>query len=186
MPPSRQVLDSRPSVNDPDPISFDAVYDACIDLVWRSLRSLGVRENALDDAVQDVFLVVHRRLPEFEARSSVRTWVFGIALKVARDHRRRERRKGGLAPLDFDILDRRPGPDRDTENREALSQLARVLDVLDDDKREMFVMAEIEQLSAPEIAETLGANLNTVYSRIRSARREFKLAFERSGGGHDG
>lgn len=168
-------------------LSFDDVYEQCLDFVWRSLRSLGVRDPQLDDAVQDVFVVVHRRLGEFEARSTIKTWVFGIAVRVARDYRRREQRKGGLSSmstggvLDFDVLDDRPGPEAQVETAQSLRRLAKLLDALDDDKREVFVLAELEQLSSPEIAELLGIKLNTVYSRLRAARREFEIALAAEG-----
>jgi RNA polymerase sigma-70 factor, ECF subfamily len=164
-------------------VSFEAVYEESLDFVWRSLQSLGVRQDTLDDAVQDVFLVVHRRLPDFEARSSVRTWIFGIAIRVARDHRRRHQRKGGLSPLDFDVADYGPGPYEEAERSEALRELAAVLEHLDEDKREVFVLAELEQLTAPEIAAALSVNVNTIYSRIRAARREFDVAVARLRGG---
>lgn len=163
--------------------SFDAVYDECVDFVWRSLKSLGIHESAVDDAVQDVFLVVHRRLSEFEGRSTLRTWVFGIAIRVARDYRRREHRKGGLEVLDVEMADAAPGPLEHAETTEALRTLARVLEELDEPKREVFVLSELEQLAAPEIAEALGVNLNTIYSRIRAARQEFKAALEKHQGG---
>lgn len=182
---------SSPAIHHPGPpalptypaerISFDDVYEQCLDFVWRSVRSLGVREPQLDDAVQDVFVVVHRRLAEFEARSTIKTWVFGIAVRVARDYRRREQRKGGLGVLDFDVLDDRPGPEEQVETADALRRLAKLLDVLDEDKREVFVLAELEQLSSPEIAELLGIKLNTVYSRLRAARREFEVALAAEG-----
>jgi RNA polymerase sigma-70 factor (ECF subfamily) len=162
---------------------FDAVYEECLDFVWRTLKSLGIRDHALEDAIQDVFLVVHRKLADFEARSTVRTWVYGIAVRVARDHRRRERRKGGLQPLDFEPVDRAPGPHEHAAKWEALHELAAVLEALDEGKREVFVLAEVQQLTAPEIAEILGINLNTAYSRIRVARQEFKSAFEQHQGG---
>lgn len=161
------------------PLTFDVVYDECVDFVWRSLKSLGVRDLALDDAVQDVFLVVHRRLAEFEHRSAIQSWVFGIALRVARDVRRREARKGGLAPLDFEVVDHSPGPHEDAANAETLREVAMVLQALDENKRAVFILAEIEQWTAQEIAQTLGANVNTVYARIRAARREFDAAFHR-------
>jgi RNA polymerase sigma-70 factor, ECF subfamily len=164
-------------------VTFDDVYEESLDFVWRSLQSLGVRSETLDDAVQDVFLVVHRRLADFEARSSVRTWVFGIAIRVARDHRRRHQRKGGLAPLHADIADYGPGPYEDAERSEALRALAAVLDLIDENKREVFVLSEIEELSAPEMAAVLGANVNTIYSRIRAARRAFDDAVLRVRGG---
>lgn len=160
-----------------EPLLFDDVYEECVAFVWRSLKSLGVRDHRLDDAVQEVFLVVHRRLGEFESRSSVRTWVYGIAVRIARDCRRREHRKGGLSPLDVETADPRPGPDEQVELSRAMDELAAILDTLDPDKRDIFVLSEVEQLSAPEIAQAIGVNVNTVYSRIRAARKEFEIAF---------
>jgi RNA polymerase sigma-70 factor (ECF subfamily) len=159
--------------------SFEELYDLHVDFVWRSLRSLGVREHALEDAVQDVFLVVHRRLAEFEHRSTFRTWIFGVAMRVAHDHRRREARKGGLSPLDVEIADRAPSPDERAAQAEALREVAELLEALDPEKRAIFVLAELEQWTAPEIAEALSINLNTVYSRIRAARRDFEAAYAR-------
>ncbi|APR79229.1 RNA polymerase sigma factor RpoE [Minicystis rosea] len=159
------------------PLTFDGIYEEHVDFVWRGLKSLGVGEQTLDDAVQDVFMVVHRRLPDFEARSAIQTWLFGIVMRVARDHRRRERRKGGLAPLDFEVIDGAPSPHEAAARSEALRALSLVLEHLDDDKRAVFVLAELEQRSAPEIAAALGINVNTVYSRLRAARRAFETAF---------
>jgi RNA polymerase sigma-70 factor, ECF subfamily len=158
------------------PLDFDSIYDEHLDVVWRTLRRLGVAPESLDDAVQDVFLVVHRRLAEFEARSSVRTWLFGITFRVARDHRRLARRKGGLEPLVAAVADVGPGPFEHLAHSEALRQLDSALSRLDDDKRAVFVMSQIEEMSAPEIADALGIKLNTVYSRLRAARREFEAA----------
>ena len=165
------------------PPSFQEVYAGHLDLVWRSLRSLGVPAASVEDAAQDVFLVVHRRLPEFAERSSLRTWIFGIVLHVARNHRRRERRKGGLAPLDPDLAGGGPGPEQEAETAEALERLAEVLGDLDEPKREVFVMGELEQMNAPEIAGALGINVNTVYSRLRAARLAFTAALARREGG---
>jgi RNA polymerase sigma-70 factor (ECF subfamily) len=159
------------------------VYEQLFDFVWRSLRRLGVPRAGIDDAVQDVFVVVHRRLAAFEARSSLRTWVFGIALRVARDHRRRARRKGGHAPLDARIPDEAPGPAESLARSEAVRELDRILGGLDEDKRAVFVLVEIEEMSAPEAAVALGANVNTVYSRLRAARREVLAALSAPRGG---
>lgn len=164
---------------------FEAVYEQLFDFVWRSARRLGVAEAAVDDVVQEVFLVVHRRLPEFEGRSSVKTWVFAIVLRVVSDWRRTQRRKGGLASLEQiapegDIADERGTcPASALEQAEAVRLLHRLLDELDDDKRTVFVLAELEQTTAPEIAEALSIPLNTVYSRLRAARIEFDKALAR-------
>lgn len=162
---------------------FDRIYEDHVDFVWRNLRCLGVREHDLDDAVQDVFVVVHRRLPEFEARSAVRTWLFGIVLRVAGGHRRRERRKGGLSPLDFDLEDAAAGPLEEAERAEALRTLTAVLSALDGEKRAVLLLAELEQQTAPEIAAALGIKLNTVYSRLRAARQAFDVALRARQGG---
>lgn len=164
---------------------FEAVYEELFDFVWRSARRLGVAEAAVDDVVQEVFLVVHRRLGGFEGRSSIKTWIFAIALRVVADWRRTQRRKGGLASLDQiapdgEVLDERACcPAGALEQAEAVRLLHRLLDELDDDKRTVFVLAELEQTTAPEIAEILAIPLNTVYSRLRVARLEFEKALAR-------
>jgi RNA polymerase sigma-70 factor, ECF subfamily len=166
-------------------LDFEAIYDDHFDFVFRNARRLGVPDAHVDDAVQEVFLVVHRRLAEFEGRSSVKTWVFGILARVAADHRRRLRRKsphlrspGGVVEPDT-ILDERDGPHETIARAEGVRLLHALLDELDDDKRVVLVLAELEQMTAPEIAESLGCNLNTVYARLRAARREFEQAAQR-------
>jgi RNA polymerase sigma-70 factor (ECF subfamily) len=159
--------------------SFQAIYAEHVDQVWRSLRGLGVPRSSVEDAVQDVFLVVHRRLGAFEGRSTVRTWLFGIVLHTARNHRRQERRKGGCDPLDADIADGGPGPHEEAATAETLHRLAEVLEDLDEQKREVFVLSELLQMTAPEIAGALGINVNTVYSRQRKARLAFAAALQR-------
>jgi len=167
------------------PPSFDALYDEHFAFVWRSLRRLGVDPSSLDDAVQDVFVVVHRRLDSFEGRSSPRTWLFGIVLRVARDQRRAARRKRshGLVPTgetDTEAVpDASPSPFDAAARGEAVRVLYAILDDLEDDKREVLVMADLEQVTVPEIAELLGANVNTVHSRLRAARAEVAQALAR-------
>ncbi len=160
-------------------LSFDDVYDEHFSFVWRSLRRLGVAERGLDDAAQEVFLTVHRRLRDFEGRSSVRTWLFGIAVNVARHARRSEHRRR-TDELPESLPD--PGgstPHDDASKAEAVKILHELLDQLDDEKRTCFVLIELEQLSAPDVAASLGLSVNTVYSRLRSARREFEQALAR-------
>jgi RNA polymerase sigma-70 factor (ECF subfamily) len=158
------------------PAGFEEVYAQTFDFVFRTLRRAGVPEASVDDALQDVFVVVHRRLPEFAARSSIKTWIYGIAVNVASDHRRRDRRKGGHEPLDVRLPDGALDPAESFARAEALRELDRLLASLDADKRDVFVLAEIEQMTAPEIAEALSLNVNTVYSRLRAARREIEAA----------
>lgn len=159
-------------------LAFDDVYRAHFAFVWRSARRLGVRDSSLDDVVQEIFVIVHRRLAAFEGRSSMRTWLFGIAIRVVRDHRRAVKRKQPQGePIDPDTLPASAGPD--AEKAEAVRVLHALLDELQDERREIFVMAELEQMAMPEIAEALGLNLNTAYGRLRAARLDFEQALAR-------
>jgi len=175
--------DTESELESPRPPTFDELYELYVDFIWRSVRRLGVGEAAADDVVQQVFLVVHRRLPEFSHAASVRTWIFGILLRVVREHRRLQRRKSPhhLWPsTDPETLaDDRASPDESTARAEAARLVQRWLDELDDEKRELFVLAELEQMTAREIAEAIGSNASTVYSRLRAARMEFEKAAER-------
>ena len=169
-------FETRPAA----PPAFAEVYESCAKLVWRNLRRLGVPEAALEDAAQDVFLVVHRRLPEFEGRSSLRTWIFGIVLRVAARHRRKAR---GLAVRETPIPNElgqalcapaHEGPFERTLHRQATGLLHQVLERLDDERRALLIMVDLEQTSVAEAAEALEINLNTAYSRLRAARRAFE------------
>lgn len=162
------------------------VYEAYFGFVWRNLRRLGVAEASVDDAAQDVFLVVFRRYGEFEARSSMKTWLFGILLRVARDHRkvarRRQRRLVFLEELAEGSLPRAPrsdDPQEVAERGEATRLLHQLLDSLEASQRALFIMIELEQMTVPEAAEALGIKLNTAYARVRSARRGFEAALAR-------
>ncbi len=166
--------------------SFEAIYDEFFDLVWRNLRRLGVPEATLDDAAQEVFLVVHRRLGQFEGRSSLKTWIFSIVTRVASDARRTLRRKSPHtrtpeSAVDAELIadEHTKRPDESFEQRENTRLLHRLLDTLDDDKRTAFVLVELEEMTVPEIADALGENVNTVYARLRAARREFEAAVAR-------
>ncbi len=158
------------------PSAFDALYEEHFDFVWRSLRRMGIQESHLDDGVQEVFVVAHRKLGEFEGRSSPRTWLFGIARRVASEFRRWNRRKNQHDALPEAVLDDAPTPQEQAERREALRVLDQCLGAIQDERREVFVLMELESMTAPEVAEATGVPLNTVYSRLRLARAEFERA----------
>jgi len=161
----------------------ESVYSEYFRYVWRCLRALGVHPHLLDDAVHDVFVVVQQKLGAFDDGVPVTTWLYAITLRVARRARANARRdawryannepgESGTSPSDD-----APAPgnvERDLECGEQLDLARRALDRLDEDKREAFVLSQVEQRSAPEIADITGVPLNTVYSRIRAA----KLAFQ--------
>ena len=136
-------------------IPFPRVYKEYFGFVWRSARSLGVRPAALDDVVQEVFVIVHRRLPEFEGRSALRTWLSGILLNVVRHHRRSLVRK---SPHELEreqacdpdeLASAASDPYETAVQAEGTRLLQRLLDGLDDEKREVFVLAELEELTVP-------------------------------------
>ncbi len=156
-------------------LKFDGVYDEYFSFVWRTLRRLGIPDAALEDVTQEVFFVVYRRLADFRGDSSLKTWIFGIVRRVVRTHRRTKARRPTEPLADREPRCLQPMPDETTERRQAQRILYRLLDTLDDDKREVFVMVEIEGMSCPEIASAIGVNLNTIYSRLRAARQQFEM-----------
>jgi RNA polymerase sigma-70 factor (ECF subfamily) len=161
-------------------LSFDRVYDDNVDFVWRSARRLGVGDREIDDVLQQVFLVVHRRLAEFEGRSTMKTWLFSILLRVVKDERRSLRRKSPhwkTGPADPDLVeDETKDPEMLAERAEASRTIDLLLESLDGDKRVVFVMAELEQMTANEISEATGMDPQAVYSRLRAARIDFERA----------
>jgi RNA polymerase sigma-70 factor (ECF subfamily) len=132
----------------------------------------------LDDAAQDVFLVVQKKLSALEADAALQSWVFAITVRVASEYRRRASR--GRAELFEDtIADPGANPARHSEVQESVRFLHTILSELDENKRTVFVLSELEQLSAPEISAVLGVNLSTVYSRLRGAKEHFEAALQR-------
>jgi len=169
----------------PSPEEFSAVYRANVDFVWRSLRRLGVRESALDDATQEVFMVVHRRMHEFRPGSSMKAWLFAIAQRAASDQRRWVRRKGNLLPLHEELPANASSPLESAMTRQATDRVLEFLEQLDEPRRVAFILSDLEQMTAPEIGDMLGVNINTIYYRIASARRAFSAYVEQRklGGG---
>lgn len=163
--------------------SFDAVFHECAPFVWRVLRQLGVREADLKDVSQEVFLVVHRKLATFQERSSLRTWVYAIAVRVASDYRRRAHRRRERIGEDLPEAVLPPPQHEELERRRALAWLDAVLDTLDEDKRAVFVLFEIEQVPMVEVAEAVGCPIPTAYARLYAARRHVEAAARREQAG---
>lgn len=187
-PPSGPASHSPVSSPDAGATSFDALYEAHFSFVWRSARRLGAPEAWLDDVVQEIFMVVHRRLATFEGRSSLKTWLFGITMRVVRDHRRAGKKHPAPTTLDPDAIADVPaertmgtvqGPAEAAERGEAVRILHQVLDTMEDERRAILVMVELEQIPVVEIAEALGMSVNGAYSRLRAAREDFEAAVQR-------
>ena len=145
----------------------------------RALRNLGVGDADLQDALQETFLVVHKKLADFRGESSLRTWIYGICLRVAASHRRRphvSREVANDEAMQGAAVTAR-SPQDEAEDRESLARLDAALDQLDDDKRAVFVLYELEEMTLAEIASAVGAPLPTVYSRLQAARKNIQNAF---------
>jgi RNA polymerase sigma-70 factor (ECF subfamily) len=151
---------------------FTELYERHFDFVWRSVRLLGVPAESADDAVQDVFLVAHRRQADYESRTSPRTWLFSVAFRVVSDHRRSQRRRMRLLERARSVP---PGtsatPLEEAVTAETCERLLSALDALPEQQRVVFTLTELEEMSAPEIAAALQMNLHTVYARLRAARK---------------
>jgi RNA polymerase sigma-70 factor (ECF subfamily) len=159
---------------------FDRLYATHFAFVYRSLFRLGVAGEGLDDATQDTFLVVLRHIQRFEAGSSERAWLFAIARRVAADYRRSRGRRRTSGGLDESTLPSpTPRPDEAVAQAEAWSFVEKFMSELNEPRRLVFMLGELEQLPAPEISSALGLNINTVYTQLRTTREAFMKAWRR-------
>lgn len=162
--------------------TVESVVREHTDFVYRSLRHLGVHESDLPDQCQEVFLVVGRRLVDWEGRSSLRTWVYGICRGIVLNYRRTRRRRPENLPGEMPEMIAHDTPLDDLERRRRQARLLRSLEALTIEQREAFVLYEIEHLSIASIAEMVQAPTKTVYSRLHAARGAIQASFEAEGG----
>jgi RNA polymerase sigma-70 factor (ECF subfamily) len=178
-PPALDAI-ARPGVAD-----FDEIYETTVDYVWNVVRRMGVPPSDAEDVVQEVFVAVHRRLDKFEGRAQLKTWVFSIAVHFVQHYFRTHGRKPGdratAKGTEIHALadQRENGPASQVERMERYDALDRVLARLDEPKRLVFVLAELEQMTLSEIGEIVGTNANTVATRLRAARQAFEKALAR-------
>lgn len=159
--------------------AFRAIYEAEFDYVWESLRRLGVRASDLEDVAHDVFVTVHRKLGDYDAFRPIRPWLFGIAFRVASDYRRSSRVQREIFDGELEVQDPGPAADERLESTEAHRLVMAALDTINLDQRAVFILHELDGQSIPEVAAALGAPLNTIYSRLRLARKAFASAVAR-------
>lgn len=157
------------------------IYEAHFEFVWRNARRLGIAESNCEDVVQEVFLVALRKLAAFEGRSSIRTWLYAILCRVAAEHRRRDRQRSvkesaaaseATSTTDAGVLEA-------LARKEATALVDGILAEMDEDKRTVFVLVDLEEVSVADAARGLGVNLNTVHARLRAARGAFAEAVKR-------
>lgn len=163
--------------------SFSEVYQRYFDFVWSSARHLGVGSAALDDVVQEVFIVIHAKLHTLQRPEALRSWIYGVVRRTASGHRRSSRsEESGRSHYEHLV----PGPSSacstplDALERNAqLELLSTLLAELDEAKREVFILADFQEMAVPEIADALEIPLNTAYSRLRAARQAFEAGLAR-------
>jgi RNA polymerase sigma-70 factor, ECF subfamily len=161
---------------------FESLYRQYFGFVWSSVRRLGVSPAAADDVVQEIFIVIHSRLHTLEKPDALRSWIYSVVRRTVSNHHRAKRSmqaSGEVLAAEPDTR-RYPATPLDVaEQNDQVRLLFSLLDELDEPKREVFMMAELDELTVPEIAEILEIPLNTAYSRLRAARQAFEEALAR-------
>jgi RNA polymerase sigma-70 factor (ECF subfamily) len=145
--------------------------------VWRVLRRLGLSAADAEDGTQEVFLVVKARLQDYEERGTARAWLFAICQNVARAHRNRNKRTRPTAEVE--ARDETRNPEQALQQAQAAALIDEFLSSLSEPQATVFYLAEVEGVSGPELAAALGASVNTVYARLRLARKRFEAFVER-------
>lgn len=161
---------------------FETLYDQYFRFVWISARRLGVHPDAIDDVVQEVFIVIHSKLPTLRQPDSLRSWIYGIVRRTASSHRRAGRKWQDVFALpagESPAATAEPSPLDFTVRNSQLELLSSVLASLSEAKREVFILAELEEMTVPEIAAALEIPVNTAYSRLRHARQDFEAVLAR-------
>lgn len=159
--------------------SFQAIYRHYFGFVWSSARRLGVEPDSIDDVVQETFIVIHGKLGTLEKPEALRSWIYGIVRRTVSAHRRAKRARTNGLTVEIDSPSHEPTPLEQTESNQDLDLLQSLLGELDEPKREVFALVELEEWTVPEAAEALEIPLNTAYSRLRAARHAFEAALAR-------
>jgi RNA polymerase sigma-70 factor (ECF subfamily) len=183
------MLRASHATSEPDPgagAELESLYRQHFAFVWRTLRRFGVADAHLEDAAQEVFLIAHRRLGAWHEWSSPRAWLFGVARRVAADHRRgrdrHARKLAALPELDGPTPPASAGAyEERLDQQQRLRVVAEAIAALSPERRTVYVLTELEGLSAPEIAQACELELNTVYSRLRRARRDVAARLDAAG-----
>ncbi len=165
----------------PDAASFREVFSRYAPYVLGLVRRLGVRDAEVEDVAQEVFIVVHRQLPQFEGRSSVKTWLCGITLRTVANHRRKVMRRREASFEASGELQIAADQDGLLERRDDATTLQHALDRLSPKLREVFVLYEIEELPMADVARSLGCPRFTAYTRLHAARAALRQRLTQQG-----
>jgi RNA polymerase sigma-70 factor (ECF subfamily) len=187
-PPPREVerlSDAAVANGAPLPAQLRRAFEQHGDFVCRILRSLGVHERDLDDALQDVFVVVARRQQDYEEQGRARAWMYSICKRVAIAQRRKYRRTRETSETRAVEPSVAPTQLQDMQDREAFELGRRLLEQLPPKQREIFLLYEVEDMSMAEIARLVGCPLQTAYSRLHQARTRIVAVVERTAAQRD-
>jgi RNA polymerase sigma-70 factor (ECF subfamily) len=158
------------------PAELEAIYRAELPYVYRSLQRLGVRPVDIEDLAHDVFIAVHRRFAEYDRARPIRPWLFAFAYRIAADYRRLARHRRERPDHGDEPPDERARPDDQLAEAEGRRRVLAALEGLALDRRAVLVMHDLDGYGIPEVGRALGIPLNTAYSRLRLARRDFEQA----------
>jgi RNA polymerase sigma-70 factor (ECF subfamily) len=157
------------------------IYRENVDYVWRVLSHLGVKPADVGDVAHDVFITIKRRLPTFEGRSSLRTWIYGICLRTVSDYRGRAFRRREVPHDEVPEIPQSAEQLSSVEDGELRGKLLELLESLRPEQRDVFVLYEIEELSMKEVAQAVDCPLQTAYSRLHAARAQLKAKLKNGG-----
>jgi RNA polymerase sigma-70 factor (ECF subfamily) len=174
---------TNPAPSRPDPEAFRRLFEEHVRGVWRLLRGMGVEAAQVDDVAQEVFLIVHDKLGEFEGRSRLSTWIFSIAYRVGANARRKVRRAPQLVELEPSLAGRGATPEEASQRAELARDLDAFRSGLSEGMRDVFVLCFVEELSFREAAEVLGISINTVASRVRLLKTSLRATLLARGTG---
>lgn len=160
-------------------VDFRAIFDEQYDYVCSSLRRLGVRERDREDAAIEVFSRVQARLEDYDERRPLRPWLFAFAARVASEFRRSSRRQPEMVHGDVVLALPAPHAPNEVDTADMRGLVLAALETLDDEKREVMVLHDLDEYTVPVIAAALGLPEGTVYSRLRAARACFSQAVRR-------
>jgi RNA polymerase sigma-70 factor (ECF subfamily) len=161
--------------------SFQAVYDGQFDFVWTSVQRLGVHSSAIDDVVQDVFIVIHAKLHTLQHPEALRSWVYSVVRRTVSTHHRSKRTRAIITATSdgLEVESNQPTPFDLAQTNSEMNFVARLLAELDEPRRELLALVDLHEMTVPEAAAALDVPLNTAYSRLRKARIAFEAALAR-------
>jgi RNA polymerase sigma-70 factor (ECF subfamily) len=158
---------------------FQQLYQDHLDYVWSSLRRLGVHPAHLEDTAHDVFITAWRKLSDYDPKRPLKPWLFGITFRVASDFRERASVRREIPGEELEGEDERPSADALIHEQQRRALVRRALEAIPIERRAVFIMHELDGAPIPEVAAALDVPLNTAYSRLRLARRDFQAEVQR-------